>query len=991
VSLERDWINAVLLDRYVVERELGRGGMATVYAARDMRHNRLVALKVLHADLAAGVGVERFRGEIEIASALAHPGILPVFDSGGSGHSLFYVMPYIEGESLRGRLLREGRLPLDQALRIAGEVGEALAYAHARDIVHRDIKPENILLVDGRPVIADFGIARAIVRASANNRLTVPGVALGTPLYMSPEQASGEQHVDGRSDVYSLGCVLYEMLAGIAPHHADTPRDVLARKLTPDAFAPPLERLDAPPEVRAVVARALASHPEDRFSTAAEFVAAIGAAASLAHARSSGTLTRRPTPAAVRRARRPILLGSVVLLLLAAGWWRVSRTPLASDDGRVAIAVLPFRATMPSAAQWTEALPDLLATALDGTPGVRVVDPWALWRPLRATPNAAPHAPAPREAARLARDARACCYVLGSVALLGDELDVTLRLYRRGEDDPMRTMHAAASRDSLPGLVRQLALQLIGSVSRGEAPALARADQGLTRSPDALKAWLVAREMRRRGDLDSALTAIDRAIALDSSFVLALIDAVSIHSWVQSQRGQPYEGLRALAERAVRHGDSLPERPRLRARAMLASINTDGTAAAEALARILAIDSTDVDAWSLLTYIRIAYGWQFGADERQMLAAAERTLLLDSTDATALVRRATLAASANDPDDLARQLRRMRAADTTVPLVRGQIAAVRALQASDSEFRVMLDSFGGRPSSEWIPVLRLLRNFRPARAEEVAMNAYRTSTLQDQRAGLGALVQLLSAESRWSVVDSLTRAGALAEVPGFDRQVDRFRVAAAISGTAEDAGVRAAAARLEATMRPDSALAWFARRPVWLEGWLIGAYEAMYGDTTLARRWGEALGSLPEGGSPRRFGAALAADVAARLAGRRGDRTTALARADEALRLWDVHPDLQFEFTPEPAMRFHLAELLESAGRTDSAAVLFRSLVPPTTWMGFYTARASLELGEILEARGDRTEALRHYLTAQRAWERGDASIAALRERARKGLDRLRS
>ena len=227
-------MRAALADRYRIERELGEGGMATVYLAPDVKHDRKVALKVLRPELAAVLGAERFLREITTTANLRHPHILPLYDSGsapgdGGAEILFYVMPYVEGESLRDRLSREKQLPLDDALRIAREVADALSYAHGRGVIHRDIKPENILLESGHAVVADFGIARA-VDAAGGDRLTETGMAIGTPTYMSPEQAAGERDLDGRSDLYSLGCVLYEMLAGEPPITGPSVAAVLARK-----------------------------------------------------------------------------------------------------------------------------------------------------------------------------------------------------------------------------------------------------------------------------------------------------------------------------------------------------------------------------------------------------------------------------------------------------------------------------------------------------------------------------------------------------------------------------------------------------------------------------------------------------------------------------------------------------------------------------------------------------------------------------------------
>src|SRR5688572_15395511 len=228
VSVEE--IRAALGDRYSVERELGRGGFATVFLGRDLRHTRRVAIKVLEPGLAHGDSAERFLREIRFAATLSHPNILPLFDSGDAGGLLYYVMPYAEGESLRARLEREGSLPIDDALRIAIGVLDGLAYAHERNILHRDIKPENILLESGHAVIADFGIARALA-ASETKGITATGLMIGTPAYMSPEQAVGDSRLDARSDLYAVGCVLYEMLGGEPPVTGPSPQAILARRL----------------------------------------------------------------------------------------------------------------------------------------------------------------------------------------------------------------------------------------------------------------------------------------------------------------------------------------------------------------------------------------------------------------------------------------------------------------------------------------------------------------------------------------------------------------------------------------------------------------------------------------------------------------------------------------------------------------------------------------------------------------------------------------
>ncbi len=308
-------LKVALSGRYTIEREIGAGGMATVYLAEDIKHHRQVGIKVLRPDLAASLGPERFLREIEIAARLDHPHILPLYDSGEANDFLYYVMPYVEGESLRDRLDREKQLPIDDALQIALEVADALSYAHSRDVVHRDIKPENILLAGVHARVADFGIARAITEAGGG-RLTETGLAIGTPAYMSPEQAAGSRDLDGRSDLYSLGCVLYEMLAGQPPFTGATIDSVVHQHLTAEPPSVTSLRHAVPPQVTVVLQRVLSKTPADRFSPAAQFAEAlrdVGPAGAAGLVPSGGTTSMLARPIQVGAV---FSLGSLVLLAL---------------------------------------------------------------------------------------------------------------------------------------------------------------------------------------------------------------------------------------------------------------------------------------------------------------------------------------------------------------------------------------------------------------------------------------------------------------------------------------------------------------------------------------------------------------------------------------------------------------------------------------------------------------------------------------------------
>jgi eukaryotic-like serine/threonine-protein kinase len=332
VPLSESKLAAALADRYRIERELGAGGMATVYLAHDVRHDRKVALKILRPELAAVIGGDRFLAEIKTTANLQHPHILSLFDSGEADGRVFYVMPYVEGESLRDRLTREHQLPVEEAVRIAREVADALEYAHHHGVIHRDIKPENILLHGGHAQVADFGIALAVSRSDGGSRMTETGMSLGTPYYMSPEQAMGEREITAKSDVYALGCVLYEMLTGEPPFTGPTAQAIIARVVTEEPRSLTLQRKTIPPHVEAAVERALSKLPADRFASAAQFAEALEKPGLVPLP--TTRITAATAPAAAGRWRRRFFVAAAVagvsLGLAAWAWVRAraaSRAP----------------------------------------------------------------------------------------------------------------------------------------------------------------------------------------------------------------------------------------------------------------------------------------------------------------------------------------------------------------------------------------------------------------------------------------------------------------------------------------------------------------------------------------------------------------------------------------------------------------------------------------------------------------------------------------
>jgi serine/threonine-protein kinase len=940
--------------------------MATVYLAEDLKHHRQVAIKVLRPELASALGPDRFLREIEIVARLHHPNILSLDDSGEADGLLYYVMPYVEGESLRDRLEREEQLPLDEAMRVAEEVAEALSYAHSHGVVHRDIKPENILLESGHALVTDFGVAHAVGEREAD-RLTDTGLALGTPAYMSPEQAAGNATIDGRSDVYSLATVLYEMLAGEPPHTGPTPQAILARQLTGEVRSLIPLRSTVKPAVDANIKRALARAPADRYTTPTQFIEALRA-------------DRPVMPGKIRWRRRvrhvlALTAGVAVTVLVVMGIRSLFTQGTAEAGERpVTMTVFPFRGTGPESGTLGEGVADLLAAALDGTVGMSVADPSTLWRSLRRSAGDVITPPDVDRAVELTQRVSARSMVLGTVMGVGGRLEIAARVYD-GNGILTTSLTASAPLDSLPQAVDRLAVAIVAEVwDRDTLPTVPVIEELATESIEALQAYLYAMTLKRIGRFEEALEEIHRAADLDSTFALAHMEWFTIRSIVLYMNAEPFIGLTEIVDRAMRHRDRLSLRNRLRVEAMKALDETNGVRATSLLEQIIAIDSADTDAVQSVAFTSLRDGWQMGRRMEDIVAAYDRAVAVDSAALLALASQAFLALQTDDAEKAAWAVGRIAAQDTTTAYARGFLGAVEALQASPDDRSAVLRRLAGMPVPVLTTALRHLRVLRPQLAErfldELLID---TMPLMQQRVGIGARTQLWMAQGRVAASDSLVRLG---DLDAIRSTVNRFFVTSLLTGVGDSAAAARAVDELAAFAPADSLEAYLNTKPaVWATGWAVAAYEATLGDSGEARTWQQALAALPTGGTSWDWTGALVADVEARLAVRRGDPVSAEREARRAFDLWSLHSNNVGEGDPEPAMRFHLAEILRAAGAVDSAAALYRSLAPPHGWIGFYSARAAFESGEIARAQGESAEAARYYRLAERLWELGEPHV----------------
>jgi len=542
--IDVDSLQAALGDSYAVIEEIGRGGMAVVYRAHDLRHDRDVAIKVLRPELAVAVGAERFLREIKIEAQLQHPHILTLHDSGHFGEILYYVMPLIEGESLRDRLSREQQLSFDDATKIACEVAEGLGYAHSKGIVHRDVKPENILLTSEHAILADFGIAQAVSNTDAE-QLTGSGVALGTPMYMSPEQATGTDRVDGRSDIYSLGCVLFEMLTGEPPFTGRTAQAVIARHVQERVPSIEVVRPGIPFRLVNVVERSLAKTPADRFTGADEFISAL-----------LSSPEEEPEPRGFARLIRTwafrIAATAIMVVAGITGWFGLQAPSLSISANKVAVFPIAESGLPIAESGVGLGVTYLIEAALDRAAPLKFIDvaPWLderqLANPERITADAA---------RRIALDRGAAYHLGGVVQGHGDSTTVILRLGDVLADTLIDQTSATglSGRDPLHHLgidaVKALLPKLIDPGRDVDLAPLR------DRQVDAVALWFQGESQYRNSRFGAALDFYRRSFEADSALVLSAVKGAQAASWVH--RSQEADDLVRVA---VEHDTLLPSR-----------------------------------------------------------------------------------------------------------------------------------------------------------------------------------------------------------------------------------------------------------------------------------------------------------------------------------------------------------------------------------------------------------------------------------------------
>jgi serine/threonine-protein kinase len=956
-----------LADRYVLVRELGGGGMSRVFLAEETELGRRVVIKVLPPEFAAGLNVDRFRREIQLAASLQHPHIVPLLAAGHAGELLYYTMPLVDGESLRARLARSGELPVTEAVRILRDVADALGYAHRHGLVHRDIKPDNVLLSDQHALVTDFGVAKALDEAAPGTSVTATGLALGTPAYMAPEQAAADPHTDHRADIYALGVLGYEMLAGRPPFIGASPQAIVAAQLTQSPAPLAQTRASVPPALAAMIMRCLEKHPADRPQSASELLQALGSPGAPGDAAATTWVTAAPVPQSSRR-RAYALLSLALGVAAALGGFFIARTPreAPSLDANL-IAVAPFDVPDSRLALWREGLVDLLSRSLDGAGPLRSVPPTTVirrWRGRADRPSAV----------ALGQRTGAGLLVFGSLIGTGpDSVRLTVTALDVEEDRPVAELELRDSGDRMDRLTDSLTVKLLRQLGRTRGIEVFRtASLGSTSLP-ALKAFLQGEQWFRRAAWDSALAYYEDAIALDSMFPVALRRAGQVLGWRRSAFDSQSQRLTMRAgalNRGLAPRDSLLVSADSLHGALYATIPLADWSLFRR-AELVAQELTrrypdDAESWYVLGEARYHFGGTLGTSPGQAREAFDRAIAQDSSFAPAYIH----------PVDLALWLEGPAAAQRYVR----KYLALAPTGASASGMRLTGEILG-RPHARPREIAALLRGASPGALDD-AWLALRHSV--DQGEAAVAVARALAAGPE-DEAESITSEGSertLGIALLYRGHVqDAARILFQHSSILPPHLVEAALLSADA---PDSAAIRFHR---WLSsGPIFGAAPALpwwaaQGDTVsirqLARESGTLSGST-EQGLERDLAAYTHAAALAYLDLLRRDTSAAVRRLESLPE--SLCAVCYFE-------RLTLAQLLSARHEDEKAAELL------DRWLTNLTVPSqilwTLERARVAERLGNRAKALRDYRYVADAWHQADPQLRPYAVEAKEALVRL--
>ena len=951
----REQLETALGSDYRLERELAGGGMSRLFLATERTLSRPVVIKLLPRELTSELTTARFRREIALAAQLQHPHILPVLAAGARDGLLYYVMPYLPGETLRRRLDRERRLSLGEALRILHELAEAIAYAHRNGVVHRDLKPENVLLEEGHAVLTDFGIARALAESGSGERLTGTGLSVGTPGYMAPEQAAGERLIDARADVYSLAVVGYEMLAGEPPFTGPNAQAVLAAHLT--AEPPPLRRSrpDVPEPVSEAIHRALAKSPDDRFRTAAEFRDALLGAGSAALS-SDEPGARRPAILGRLVMRLRSLFGSVTGAQLPTGV--VSRT-----ISPCRVAVLPFSIRgSERLAYLGDGMVDLLSAKLGGTDEYSVADPRAILGIVRQLNQPALD---PARGRAVAERVGAGRFILGSLIEAGGRLQLTASMYDSREA-VVATAHATAKEEAqIFELVDEVAIKLLTETREGASDGGPRLSAATTHSLTALRAYLEGERHFRDGRYTQAKDAFQRAVDADPMFALA---------WYRLSVAAEWAGVRELldeaAEEALHRSARLSEHDRQLLKAFVAWRRGDRSAEAQ-YRNIIASYPNDVEAWFQLGEVLFHYGPMCGRSLAASREAWERVLSFEPRHLAALHHLARIAAVEEkraELDELTNRILELsRDSERAV-----EMKALRAFALGDvAEQRSVLGQLRQASDTTLIITVRTLVTNGGTfdGAHQIACLATEPSRdIAVQTLGHVQCAYLQVARGRWSAART-SLASAAARSHGAALEARAFLSALPFSpvDAGEIADLREMlrewnAAEMPELQNPSMFVRIHNGIHEHIRLYLLGILSARLDEPAEAEQYASAVDRLGRSRIHRALGRALAAGIRADAAARRGSPEEALTILDQGAMEISYDPPMASPFYSGTRERFLRAELLSALGRDDEALPLYQSFGEISVYDVVYDAVGHRRCAETYERRGDVERAGQHRL-----------------------------